>query len=298
MANDESYASSNSNLFINSGSASFVISGINNPQTLGDLFTMTIQGYLQQTTGFQLNINPSTLTLYTALDINNNGEIDINGAENVDEDIAGLSSTFGLQDMFSELNFKLPFGNTQYVRPAVLTSWNLDRNFHSVLGAPFDMNLNNMFAVGYNLDCFFTIRNNIAAEFDVITIATAATTNPDSPNPNVSSLVVQGNTAPLIIANPNDWARSITTGAGVIINPEDTLLERSGLTFKLKSGTTNVKHGDIVRLYVDNTIAANTLEWSVTVANKAPKTYQLSAYDQDRYSALLDEQLYISNSFN
>ena len=298
LANDESYASSNNNLFVNNGSASFVISGINNPQTLGDLFTMTIQGYLQQTTGFQLNILASTLTLYTALDINNNGEIDISGAENVDENINGLSSTFGLQDMFSELNFKLPFGNTQYVRPAVLTSWTLDRKFHSVLGAPFDMNLNNMFAVGYNLDCFFTIRNNIAAEFDVITIATAATTNPNAAKPNVSTLVVQGNTAPLIIANPNDWARSITTGAGVIINPADSLLERSGLTFKLKSGTTNVKAGDIVRLYVDNAIASNNLEWSVTVANKAPKTYQLYAYDQDRYSALLDEQLNISNSFN
>jgi hypothetical protein len=158
------------------------------------------------------------------------------------------------------------------------------------------MNLNNMFAVGYNLDCFFTIRNNIAAEFDVITIATAATTNPDGTS--VNSLVVQANTAPLIIANPNDWARSITTGSGVVVNPSDTLLDRSGLTFKLKSGTTIVKARDIVRLYVENTIAANTLEWSVKVADKAVKNYQLSAYDQDRYSALLDEQLYISNRFN
>jgi hypothetical protein len=301
ITNDVPYGSSNNLLFINNGSASFTLSGGSNPQNFGDMCTITIQGYLPTLAsgngnGFQLNIQPSTLTLYTALDINDNGEIDFSQNNNVNQNINGLTTEFGLQNMYSELNFKLPYGTSQYLRPAVLTSWTLDRNFHSVPGAPFDMNLNNLFAVGYNLDCFFTIRNNIAAEFDVITIATAATTNPDGTI--VNNLVVQANTAPLIIANPNDWARSISLGAGVVVNPGDTLLDRSGLTFKLKSGTTNVVAGDIVRLYVDNTIAANTLEWSVTVANKAPKTYQLSAYDQDRYSALLDEQLYISNSFN
>ena len=301
ITNDIPYGASSTELFINNGSASFRISGGSNPQVLGDMFTVTVQGYLPEAAsgdgqGFQLNILASTLTLYTALDINDNGEIDFSQSNNVNQNISGLTTEFGLQNMYSELNFKLPYGTSQYMRPAVLTSWTLDRNFHSVPGAPFDMNLNNLFAVGYNLDCFFTIRNNIAAEFDVITIATAATTNPDGTI--VNNLVVQANTAPLIIANPNDWARSISSGAGVIVNPGDTLLDRSGLTFKLKSGTTNVVAGDIVRLYVDNTIAANTLEWSVTVANKAPKRYQLSAYDQDRYSVLLDEQLYISNSFN
>jgi hypothetical protein len=306
--NGGSYSSTNPQLVINNGSASFTLSGGSNTQVLGNMCTITIQGYLPTLAsgdgnGFQLNIQPSTLTLYTALDINNNGEIDFSQNNNLFNNANSVIASFGLQAMYSELNFKLPYGTSQYLKPAVLTSWNLDRNFHSVPGAPFDMNLNNMFAVGYNLDCFFTIRNNIAAEFDVITIATAATTNLDVPNTNgtntpVHNLVVQGNTAPLIIANPNDWARSISSGAGVVVNPSDTLLDRSGLTFKLKSGTTNVKAGDVVRLYVDNTIAANTLEWSVKVADKAAKTYQLSAYDQDRYSALLDQQLYISNNFN
>ena len=301
ITNGVPYGSSNNLLFINNGSASFTLSGGDNPQNFGDMCTLTIQGYLPTLAsgngnGFQLNIQPSTLTLYTALDINDNGEIDISQNNNVNQNINGLTTEFGLQNMYSELNFKLPYGTSQYLKPAVLTSWTLDRNFHSVPGAPFDMNLNNLFAVGYNLDCFFTIRNNIAAEFDVITIATAATTNPDGTS--VNNLVVQANTAPLIIANPNDWARSISSGAGVVVNPGDTLLDRSGLTFKLKSGTTIVNARDIVRLYVDNTIAANTLEWSVSVAGQAAKTYQLSAYDQDRYSALLDEQLYISNSFN
>jgi hypothetical protein len=92
-SNDPTYVSANPNLYINNGSASFIISGGSNPQVLGDLFIITLQGLLPDATssdgnGFQLNINPSTLTLYTALDTDNDGEIDINQAGNVNQSIA------------------------------------------------------------------------------------------------------------------------------------------------------------------------------------------------------------------
>jgi len=291
------YTENAGSLLINSGSAAFRVS---HPQN-GALFTISVNALLGEFKagdgqGFQVDILPSKMTIYTAMDINNNGEIDVSAAQNVDHRINGKASTFGLQTMFSELNFKLPLGPTQYMKPAVLSQWSLDRQFKSIPGAPFDIKLNNMWAVGYNLDCFFTIQNSAAAQFDVITISTKATTKPDGTV--VNALEANASTAPLIIPSANEWARSLMYGEGVA-DPigSDNYGSRSGLTFKLKSGTTNVAAGDVVRLYVDNTIASNTLEWRVSVANTSAKTYQLYAYDQDRYAALLDEQMAITNKF-
>ena len=291
-------------LLLNSGSAAFTISGDNNKnnRVLGDMFTISIQGVIPDFTagdgeGFKIDINPSTLTLYSALDVNNNGEIDTNVASNVDGLVNGITSTFGLNSMFSELNFKLnlPPSSSQYLKPAEVSKTTLNREFINVPGAPFDIRLNNLFSVGYNLDCFFAIRNTIAAEFDVISIDTKASTNLNGEE--VTNLVVNAATAPLVIANPNEWARSLVTGNGVDTNQYGNYGSPSGLTFKLKNSTKNVVANQVVRLYVDNTIANNTLEWNVSVAGNTAKTYQLYTYDQDRYAALLDEQLSIRNSF-
>ena len=298
---NSSFTSNSGALLLNSGSAAFVISGKNN--NLGEMFTVSIQGVIPDFSagdgaGFTINIQPSNLTLYSALDVNNNGEIDTNVANNINNTVNGITSNFGLNSMFSELNFKLQpngFPSTQFLKPAVITTTPLNRQFIPVPGAPFDILLNNMFSVGHNLDCFFAIRNTIAAEFDVISIDTRATTNPTGEE--VTNLVVNAATAPLVIANPNEWARSLVTGNGVDANQYNNYGNSSGLTFKLKSSTNNVVANQVVRLYVDNTIANNSLEWNVSVAGNTAKTYQLYSYDQDRYAALLDEQLSIRNSF-
>ena len=301
------FTASTDNLLINSGSAAFTISGDDekNSDHLGELFTISIQGVLNSYeagdgAGFRITINPSTLTLYTALDTNNNGEIDTTVNYNINDTVNGISTYFTLNSMFSELNFNLPFGPTQFLKPSVVSTTVLNRQFISVPGAPFDILLNNMWAVGHNLDCFFTIRNNIAAEFDVICIGTRANTNPDGSQ--VTNLLVDAYTAPLVIANPNEWARSLIEGDGVDTwnQPENAAGNwgrPSGLTFKLINNTQNVVAGEVVRLYVDNTIANNTLEWNVSVAGNTAKTYQLYSYDQTRYAALLDQQLAITNKF-
>jgi len=295
-----SFTNNAGQLLLNSGSAAFTISSRDNEQNWGDMFTVSIQGSIGDYSagdgaGFNITINPSTLTLYSALDTNNNGEIDTNVAVNVDNTADDITNTFGLNSMFSELNFKLPFSPTQYLKPAVVSSTTLSRQFIPVPGAPFDILLNNLFAVGYNLDCFFAIRNNIAAEFDVISIDTRANTNPNGQE--VTNLTVNAATAPLVIANPNEWARSLVTGNGVDTNNYGNYGVPSGLTFKLKNSTKNVVVNEVVRLYVDNTIANNSLEWNVSVAGNTAKTYQLYSYDQDRYAALLDEQLSFRNKF-
>jgi len=284
---------------INSGSAAFRISDAIHQ----DLFTISVNGILKEYKsgdgqGFQVNILPSSLTVYTAMDLNRNGELDVTVASNTSNTINNVANTFGLQTMFSELSFKLPLQPTQYMEPAVVGTWALDRGFKSVPGAPFDIKLNNLFAVGYNLDCFFTIQNSAAAQFDIIAITTKANTKPDGTV--LSSLVANAATTPLIIANANEWARSITYADTVSTDPTGAYNygSRSGLTFKLKSGINNVAAGDVVRLYVDNTIAQNNLEWRVSVANTAAKTYQLYSYDQERYATLLDEQLNLNNKFS
>ena len=96
-----------------------------------------------------------------------------------------------------------------------------------------------------------------------------------------------------MIKRQNDWARSLLSENGQAENRGSL----SGLTFKLTNSTTNVISGSIVRLFVDNNIAQNTNEWTVNTTSSTNRTYQLYAYDQERYAALLDEQLSIDNNF-
>jgi hypothetical protein len=267
-------------------------------QTLGLLFDLSVLGVIGQYAsgdgqGFTLNILPAQMSIYTATDANNNGEIDNKKSTNVDHNIANMSSKFGLQNMFSEMNIVLPANAaTSYRLPSVISSWELTRDFNSVpiKGCPFDIKLNNRWSVGYNLDCYFTIVTATSAQFDVITVSTKASTNASSVE--LTNLEVQS-TAPLMIKRQTDWARSLTSENG----QADNYGSLSGLTFKITNATTNVVAGSIVRLFVDNTIADNTNEWTVNTTSSTNKTYQLYAYDQERYAALLDEQLSINNTF-
>jgi hypothetical protein len=265
--------------------------------SLGFLFKISILGDLEQYAagngqGFTLNILPAQMSIYTAIDANNNGEIDNQKSKNVSNDIFDL---FGLQNMFSEMNIVLPptpaNEATSYRLPTVISSWQLTRDYNNVPipGCPFDIKLNNRWSVGYNLDCYFTIVTATSAQFDVITISTKASTNASSVE--LTNLEVQS-TAPLMIKRETDWARSLTSEN----NQSNNYGPLSGLTFKITS-THYIVAGSIVRLFVDNTIADNTNEWTVNTASSTNKTYQLYSYDQERYAALLDEQLSINNNF-
>jgi hypothetical protein len=282
---DITYANNNFKTFSITGASS-------NQQSLDYLFDISVLGGIGQYLsgdgqGFTLNILPAQMSIYTAIDANNNGEIDNQKSNNVDP-----VSQFGLQNMFSEMNIVLPPANaatTSYRLPTVISSWELTRDFNSapIPGCPFDIKLNNRWSVGYNLDCYFTIAVATSAQFDVITVSTKASTN----NPSLTNLEVR-TTAPLMIKNKNDWARSLIS-ENAQANNYGSL---SGLTFKLNSSK-NVIAGEIVRIFVDNTIADNTNEWTVNSTGSSPRTYRLYAYDQERYAALLDEQLSINNTF-
>ena len=272
-----------------------LIGASSNADVLGDLFNVTVLSSLAASANFILNILPAQLDILTATDANNNGEIDTQIDTDMDHAIVGVTTKFGLNNMFSELNYVLPPlpSTNSYKRPQIIASWALDRNFNSVPipGCPFDIKINNRWAVGYNLDCYFAINNSTSAQFDVITIATKQTTS--ASGTILNSLEVQS-TAPLVIQNQSDWARSLLSQNG----QADNKGIHSGLTFKITNGVTNVVAGSVVRLFVDNTISSNFNEWTVSTATSSNKTYKLYSYDQDRYAALLNEQLSINNNFS
>lgn len=266
----------------------------------GRLFNFNIGGAINDTQqNFKLYINPSTMTVYVANDSNYNGEIDELSATNIPTlTVNGITSNFGLNNMFSELMFNLPpaiglpFLPNNYRSPTPIASWQLNRNYNSIPGCPFDIQMNNMWAVGYNLDCVFALQNNNCVQFDVITVATKLTTNASG---QVLSGLVVNNTAPLIVKNPTDWARSL-----IQANPVDQYNNgsKSGLAFKISS-TNLIQAGSIVRLFVDNVINNNWLEWNVKTAAlpASGKSFKINLYDQERYAALLDEQLNVVNAF-
>jgi len=261
---------------------------------IGQLFNMNVLSTLSTVTGLVVSINPATMTIYAASDSNNNGEIDTNLANNVGINPAGITANFGLQNMYSELMFNLPTlpsaTNSNLRNPTVVASWPLNRNYNSIPGCQFDIQMNNRWSVGYNLDCLFTLQNNNCAQFDVITIATKLTTN--ASGAILNGLVVN-NTLPLIVRNPTDWARTLD---GINTNPWNS--QHSGLTFKLDT-TKVVQAGSVVRLFVDNVISNNWLEWNVkTAATPAQgKSFKINFYDQSNYATLLNEQLNTSNNF-
>jgi hypothetical protein len=265
--------------------------------SLGLLFNLNVNGTLPAGL-FQVDINPATLSVYAANDSNNNGELDELTASNITTaTVNGLTNNFALNNMFSELMFNLPSlpNNSQNVRnPTPVASWELTRDYRAFPGCPFDIQMSNRWSVGYNLDCLFAIQQNNCVQLDVITISTKLTTN--ASGQTVSGLVVE-NTAPLIVRNPTDWARSLVSE-----NPNN-MGKKSGLSFKLNLTSTEspiIKAGSVVRLFVDNVLQNNWLEWNVKTSAlpAAGKSVKINLYDQERYAELLDEQLNINNSLN
>lgn len=263
-----------------------------------ELFKMKFFGSADQITNFKVTIAPSTLQLYQAMDVNENGELDTPRVSVSDLNQSGLSSVdqanatritssmFNLNTAFSELLYNLksnPSNSTVYRAPHVVQTINLNGNWNEVVGSGLDIKLNKKWAVGYNLDCFFAFRNNNLSTFDVISIDT----DRQNTSASVASLKVQ-NSLPLVIGNKNTWARS----KGYTEDSND----HCGLTFKVKENV-KITQGDIVRLFVDNTPIASSVSVNVTVAGKDPKAYKLSDYDNETYSRLLDKQVKLENKF-
>jgi len=278
---------------------SYVISGTGNNANLGKLFNLNIVNSITTTSNFELNFNPAQMTVYAANDTNNNGQIDEYSPTNIPSLSAnGITTNFGLSNMFSELMFNLPATLPQNNKsPIPIASWPLTRNYNSIPGSPYDIQMNNMWSVGYNLDCVFTLQNNNCVQFDVITVATKLTTNASG---QVLSGLVVNNTAPLIARNPTDWVRTLVSSNTIPVNPYNSG-EKSGLAFKLNPSNVDnlIQAGSIVRLFVDNVINNNWIEWNVKTATlpAAGKSFKINLYDQERYAALLDEQLNIVNNF-
>ena len=262
----------------------------------GVLFKLKLKGSVGDMTNFKVSVNPSKLYIYQALDVNENGELDRNISSVVDNNISGLGASaaltegikesFRLGSSFSELLYNLrssPSDKLNYRAPSIVQTIDLNHDYNTIVGSGLDIKLNKKWAIGYNLDCFFTIRNNNVCTFDVISIDTDTQNTTSS----VASLKVQ-NSLPLIVGNKNSWARS----KGYTDDSND----HCGLTFKLKENV-KIDQGDIVKLFVDNTPLSNNLQVSVNVANKESKSYKLSDYDNETYSRLLDKQIKLKNKF-
>jgi hypothetical protein len=256
------------------------------------LFTLQLLGATQNTKNFSVSINPSKLYVYEAIDVNDNGELDITKSEGADATTLrdrtsqqNISNDFGLTNSFSELLFDLKSGQTtgSYRRPALVQTITLSDDFANITGSGMDIKLNKKWAIGYNLDCFFVIRHNNLATFDVITIETD---NQSNVNNTTSSSLKVGNTTPLIIGNSGDWARKRANTSSALPN--------SGLTFKINKDV-KINVGDVVKIFVDNTPVNNTISLDVSVAGKANTTYTISDYDQEAYSRLLDTQVRTNN---
>jgi len=241
---------------------------------LNDLFKVTISKSLPAQL-YNISINPATLRIYEAIDSNNNSTLDVNKASGTGTSV----DNFGLNNAFSELLYTLTpvVENSKVNVPKVVDSWVLDRLYHNIKGSSLDINMNVKWNVGYNLGNFFTIQQNMVASFDVITVHTEY--NSSANNKNMTNLVVSPATR-LAIGNKNSWASS---------NSSTDYL--SGLTFKVNTNK-KIVAGEIVRLFVDNQVLVNnTLAFAV-----GNKTYKLSSYDQERYAALLDEQIRFTNN--
>ena len=262
---------------------------------LGDVFKLKFHGSIDNVNNFKVVIDPSRCDIYQAVDVNENGELEKLEATPEDNNNLGSSNAINISTVndqykldatFSELLYNLqtnPSYNFNYNRPKIVQTFNLDGKYQTIQGAGFDLLLNKNWSIGYNLDCFFTIRNNNVCTFDVITIDTDSQNNTSS----VSSLKVQ-NSLPLVVGSKGSWARSK--------GYNDANSNHCGLTFKIKQDA-SIKSGSIVRLFVDNTPLSNNLEVGVSVAGKDRKSYKLSDYDNETYSRLLDKQMKLKNSF-
>lgn len=262
-----------------------------------ELFHLKLFGSISQTGDFKVNIEPSQLMLYQAMDVNENGELDTNNASTdhiskMDKYTSGLSpqnidANFGLNNNFSELLYNLrsnPSNNQSYRSPQIVQTIDLSSSgWNTITGSGLDIKLNKRWAVGYNLDCFFVFRNNNISTFDVISIDT----DRQNSSASVASLKVQ-NSLPLVVGRKNSWARS----KGYT---EDSN-QHCGLTFKVRNDK-KITQGDVVRLFVDNTPVSSSVSVNVTVAGRDPKVYRVSDYDNETYSRLLDKQIKVENKF-
>lgn len=255
------------------------LKGYNIKSNSVQMFNMGVSGKLDTINNFVYEINPAKVHFYEANDTNLDSLVNTTvgtGAE--------LTANF-LSDVVYNISTGKALSNT--IKPSF--SYDLDNSttfangWLSVLGSTLEMKFNNKFSLGYSLDCFFVVKNNTFAEFDVYEISA----NSNRANENMNNSIPPYSLTAIKrrrqrISNPDKWAVS---------NETDTPA-RSGMSFKLASNSV-VTEGDIVNVYCENVSNDNNkLSWTVTNAeNSNEKIFSMSSHDDEQYADLLNEAL-------
>ena len=246
----------------------------------GELFfKLGVKAFLDDVDNFTYTINPSKVHFYEAHDQNDDNLI------NVDDNEGSILTANFLSDVVYNISNSAAMNNT--IKPSF--SYDLDNSsvfangWLPVLGSVLEMKFNNKFSLGYALDCFFVVKNNTFAEFDVYEISqdtNRANENIDNSIPPNTLTAIKRRTQR--ISNSDKWAVSNNTD----------LEARSGMSFKLSSNAV-VTTGDIVNVYCDNSGNENNkLSWTVTnMENETTTVFSMSSHDDERYAELLNKAL-------
>jgi hypothetical protein len=244
-------------------------------------FRLSVKDSLPVVNNFVYTINPCKAHFYEAYDQNNNNIIDTTRAQN-----SVLTANF-LSDVVYNITSSAAMTNN--IEPKFSVDMNNIIDFNSgwisLLGTNLELKFNNKFSVGYALDCYFVIKNNTSAEFEVFEISA----NANKANENLDTAVFPNSLTAikrrkLRISNKDYWA----TANGL---SNESL---PGMSFKLANNAV-VKTGDIVNVFTSNEYnPENKLTWNVTnLENNTSKTIQLDYFDEERYAVLLNNQLIV-----
>jgi len=246
----------------------------------GELFfNLGVKAFLETVENFTYTINPSKVHFYEAHDQNEDNLI------NIDDNAGSVLTANFLSDVVYNISNSTAMNNT--IKPSFSYDLNNSTVFANgwlpVLGSVLEMKFNNKFSLGYALDCFFVVKNNTFAEFDVYEISqdsNRANDNLDnSISPNSLTAIKRRKQR---ISNSDKWAVSNNLDAPA----------RSGMSFKLSSNAV-VTAGDIVNVYCDNSgNEDNKLSWTVTnMENDSSTVFSMSSHDDERYAELLNKAL-------
>jgi hypothetical protein len=243
------------------------------------LFKLSIKDNLPAVNNFVYTINPCKAHFYEAYDQVKDNNINTNLATN-----SVLTANY-LSDVVYNITSSAVMANN--IKPKFSVDMNNSIDFNSgwlsLLGTNLELKFNNKFSVGYALDCYFVIKNNTSAEFEIFEISANANKANENLNPSVfpNSLTVIKRRN-LRVSNKDAWATT------------DVLSNESlpGLSFKLANNAV-VKTGDIVNLFTSNEYnPENKLTWNVTnLENNTAKKIELNSFDEERYAVLLNNQL-------
>lgn len=243
------------------------------------LFTLGLKEDSDFINNFNYEIKPSKVHFYEAYDQNAD-----NIVNNVTVNSSALTANF-LSDIVYNISNSAAMTNT--IKPSF--SYDLDNSatfnngWLSVIGSALEMKFNNKFSLGYSLDCYFVVKSNTLAEFDVYEISSDS----GRANNNINASIAPYSLTAIkrrvqTISDINNWAVSNNTDTGA----------RSGMSFKLSSSAV-VKQGDVVNIFCDNLYQQdNKLSWQIlNMENNVSRTFSLDYHDDERYAELLNNQL-------